>query len=126
MGLDIYLVKPDGEEIDTEVQLTHNLRDMAVEADVYKALWRPYLLTKHPDFKDHIEEYQYEEQTVVTALDVLPYLTQGLLTLLSDAERFRKLNPPNGWGSYENLVNELCKYIAICNQYPNFRVRPCR
>lgn len=126
MSLDIYLHTDDGQSIDTDVNLTHNLGAMAKAAGVYEALWRPYLLTNPPTFANYDEEREYEEATTVRAIDLIPYLTEGLLNLLSNSSEFSKLNPSNGWGSYEVLVQQLCKYIAVCHEHPTLIVKPCR
>lgn len=44
-------------------QITHNLWEMAQEAGIYSACWRPYEL--HSDFKemkDYNEEMKFEEE----------------------------------------------------------------
>jgi len=34
--------------------------------------------------------------------------------LRSDRERFEAMNPPNGWGSYEQAVEVLTRFAAAC------------
>jgi len=46
-------------------------------------------------------------------------LNIALLTLKSDPEKFIKLNPPNGWGSYDGFILFIEKLIEECNKHPN-------
>jgi hypothetical protein len=66
-----------------EYNITHNLTPMADAAGVYEALWRP------------------DERGWTTAKEITPILESGLLKLKADPRRYKKLNPDNGWGSYD-------------------------
>lgn len=81
--------------------ITHNLAPMAREAGLYEAMWRP------------------DEIPIAKAGDLIPRLEAGLATLRGDPARFMKLNPSNGWGRYENLVEVAEALLAACRQYPN-------
>jgi len=84
--------------------ITHNLGKMADEAGIYKYLWRP------------------DELGVEKAQELIEPLQSGL-SLLEDApERFKALNPPNGWGTYEGLVNFVRDYLDACKKYPGAEV----
>ena len=109
MSLDVYLVVTKPTEV-YESNITHNLNLMAreVSEDFYKTLWRP------------------EELNLTTAEQLIPMLTAGLNTLLSDPERFKKFNPSNGWGSYERLVEFVDHYLHACKETPNAEVRASR
>lgn len=107
MSLDVYLtaVRP------TEVysgNITHNLNRMAEAAGIYYHLWRP----------DEIGITQ-------AALLVIP-LTEGLQRLLADPEKFKELNPENGWGNYENLVEFVRAYRDACEANPDATVEASR
>lgn len=88
--------------------ITHNLGGMADVAGIYKALWRP------------------EEIEITTAYQLVEPLTEGLTLLKGDPERFRVLNPANGWGSYEGLIEFVEKYLEACKQYPTASVSAWR
>lgn len=109
MSLDVYLeaVRP------TTVyrgNITHNLGAMAKEAGLYEALWRP-------------EELDGVAPKVeFAAYRLMPRLVAGLDALKAEPERFRKLNPTNGWGSYEGLVAFVEDYIMACEQNPDAKV----
>jgi len=43
-------------------------------------------------------------------------------TLVEFPERFRAMNPPNGWGTYEDAVTVIGSLARACDQYPDARV----
>lgn len=89
---------------ETEVfdyNITHNLCEMADEAGIYKHLWRP------------------EEIGITKAEELIEPLKKGLELLKSDPERFKKLNPDNGWGDYDGLVRFVEQYLKHCISWPD-------
>lgn len=107
MSLDVYLevVKP------TKVysaNITHNLNKMAQAAGIYEALWHP------------------EEIGITKAHQLIVPLTEGLARLRADSAKYRAFNPPNGWGSYEGLVEFVEAYLNACGREPDADVRVCR
>lgn len=88
--------------------LTHNLGRIAGPAGIYLAVWRP------------------EEIGAVVAADIVDTLRAGLAALRADPDRFRALNPPNGWGRYEGLVECVAEYLAACEANPTARIEACR
>lgn len=97
MSLDVYLTELQPVEVFT-CNLTHNLAPMAAEAGIYKALWRP------------------DEIGIVKASQLIEPLCAGLELLRSDPERFKALNPNNGWGNYGNLIEFVTQYLAACEK----------
>jgi hypothetical protein len=91
-----------------ETNITHNLGRMAVEAGIYKALWRP------------------EELGVKTAGELIQPLTSGLEKLKADPKHFEQFNAPNGWGLYEHFVPFVEGVLAACKEYPDGRIAVCR
>ena len=81
--------------------ITHNLGPMARQAGIYEALWRP------------------EEKNYYCGKDLIEPLTKGLALLTSDPERFKALNPSNGWGSYDGFVAFVAKYLEACAEHPD-------
>jgi hypothetical protein len=107
VSLDVYLevVKP------TKVysaNITHNLNKMAQAAGIYEALWHP------------------EEIGITKAHQLIVPLTEGLARLRADSAKYRAFNPPNGWGSYEGLVEFVEAYLNACGMEPDADVRVCR
>lgn len=58
--------------------------------------------------------------------DLLPVLEAGLANLRADPARFRAMNPPNGWGSYEGLCDVVERMIAAGQEHPTAVVRTWR
>lgn len=88
--------------------ITHNLGRMAGEAGIYQYLWRP------------------EEVNVKTASDMIAPLEKGLYSLISDKKRFVTLEPSNGWGSYDSLVEFVGEVLNACRENPDAEVRANR
>lgn len=88
--------------------LTHNLNKMAMQAGLYDCVWRP------------------EENEIEYCKQMIDPLIHGINTLKSDPERFKKMNPSNGWGCYENLLETCEKYLEICEKYPDAIISACR
>ena len=81
---------------------------MAGEAGLYEHLWRP------------------EEVGVTKAGQLVVPLETGLKRLLAEPERFRALNPSNGWGTYEGLVGFVSRYLDACRANPEADVEVSR
>ena len=88
--------------------ITHNLGEMAEEAGIYKHLWRP------------------EELGITKAKELIGPLETGLAIMKSNPKRFEKLNPTNGWGSYELFVLWIENYLNACKKHPNADVSVSR
>ena len=91
-----------------EANATHNLNRMAEEAGIYHELWRP------------------DEIAIGKAWQLVDPLTKGLELLRSDPERFKKFNPPNGWGSYDGFCRFIASYLSACRDYPDSDVEVSR
>jgi hypothetical protein len=91
------------DDITTEVytaNVTHNLGKMAREAGIYTQLWRP------------------DEIGVTKARQLIEPLENGLKLLKAEPERFKALNPENGWGTYDGFVSFVEAYLNACRQWP--------
>lgn len=88
--------------------ITGNLIPMANAASIYNHLWRP------------------EEVPALQASDLIGPLTDGLVALRTDPEKFKKLNPENGWGDYEGLVEFVQEYLGACMANPDAVIRVSR
>lgn len=107
MSLDVYLSAVRETEI-FDANITHNLAQMANVAGIYEALWRP------------------EEIGITTANQLIQPLQDGLAKLKADPDKFRRLNPQNGWGTYEGLVRFVEQYLEACLGNPDAKVRVSR
>lgn len=110
MSLDVYLYAPTECEHcgkpskSTEVlytsNITHNLSGMADAAGLYDVLWRP------------------DERFYTHAKQLIPPLKSGLARLKAHAADYTAMNPKNGWGKYEYLVDFVENYLQACKSYP--------
>jgi hypothetical protein len=107
MSLDVSLMDDQGREIYSE-NITHNLAKMGREAGIYEALWRP------------------EKIGAKKAEDIVRPLRIGLTALKEAPDYFRKFNPPNGWGTYENLALFVARYIEACEDNPEATIEVSR
>ena len=46
--------------------------------------------------------------------EALPIINNAITDLLNNADEYRKLNPENGWGSYEGLLSKLQEIRNCC------------
>jgi hypothetical protein len=88
--------------------ITHNLTEMAHEAGIYEACWRP------------------EEIGITKAEQLIEPLKQGIERLKAEPERFKQFNPSNGWGDYDGFVRWLENYLAACIEHPKADVSASR
>lgn len=107
MSLDVTLTAVRTTKIYSR-NITHNLGRMASEAGIYEHLWRP------------------DELGIKTAGELVEPLRRGLELLMSDPERFKAMNPPNGWGSYDGLVDFVNDYLHTCIENPDAAVSVSR
>lgn len=120
MGLNVYLTRKkwtsfDAGETFTEedeyvydANITHNLGDMARKTGIYEALWRP------------------EDIDKTKAGEIIELLEDGLESLKKGPDYFKKFNSPNGWGTYENFVPFVEKYLDACKEYPSATIEVSR
>lgn len=107
MSLDLYLTDPPCPtcgHADTywSWNITHNLNQMAKAAGVYEVLWRPEEVWEDP-----------------RAREAIGILDAGLKQLREDPDAFRKFNPENGWGKYEDLVEFVEETLEACKRWPH-------
>ena len=103
MSLDVYLTRDV-----YSANITHNLNNMAEQAGIYEALWRP------------------DEAGYWRAEELIEPLSAGLIKLLADPDYYKAFNPPNGWGSYEGLVKFVTEYIEACKENRDAKITVSR
>jgi len=92
--------RADVEEI-YSANITHNLNRMADAAGFYKALWRP------------------DEIQISKAYQLIPFLANGIATLESNPDLFKKFDAVNKWGTYEQFLPWLKALLTACQENPN-------
>jgi hypothetical protein len=107
MSLDITLMRVQPCEVHWQ-NITHNLGPMAERAGLYGVLWHP------------------EDHGIKVAVDLIAPLTKGIEAMKADPARFKALNAPNGWGTYDNFVPWLERLLSACREYPDATVEVSR
>lgn len=107
MSLDVQLTDDAGNEL-FSANITHNLNKMATDAGIYMHLWRP------------------EEIGITKARDLIEPVAAGLALMVAEPERFKALNPPNGWGSWKGFVPWIAEYLEACRTYLDANVTVSR
>lgn len=90
--------------------ITHNLADMAMQVGprFYQALWRP------------------EEMQAEIAMDLIETINAGIQWMEANPERYKKFNPANGWGDFDQLLAFAKEYEEACRKYPTARIEVSR
>lgn len=92
-----------------ETNITHNLGKMAREAGIYRALW-------HGEGKEKTGK----------AGDIIEDLQKGLDDMKSNPDKYKRLDAPNGWGTYEQFVPFVEKVLEACKKHPKADIDACR
>lgn len=107
MSLDVHLSVVQPTEV-FSANITHNLAPMARAAGIYEHLWRP------------------NEIGVTRAGQLIEPLQEAMAKMKAEPDTYRAYNPPNGWGSYDNFVPWIERYLKACQQYPDAEVSTWR
>lgn len=107
---------PDGEE--AEWNLTYNLNRM-----LFAAGW-------HWGDDPQPPQTSFPNSTVwpsailqgMRAGDVHEKLAGVVVALRNDPQGFREFNPPNGWGSYEDCLEQMQSFLAAVERWPDARI----
>lgn len=87
---------------EVDLNVTHNLSPMWREAGIRDALY---------------------ESNGQPARAIGPLLRIGLVKMLRNPDKYRAMNPPNGWGDYDGAIEFLTKAALACADYPDAPVR---
>lgn len=60
-----------------------------------------------------------------SARDIAAILTLTLAAFDAEPDRFRAMNPPNGWGTFEGAREFAQEVLSACLNAPNAVVRVC-
>ncbi len=108
MSLDFSLKCKECEQECFTDNITHNLVEMAREADIYFALWKP-------------EEIQAKE-----GKDIISILERGLVTLKGAPSYFSQFDSSNGYGVYRDFIPFVEEVLEGCKKYPNATISVSR
>ena len=111
-----------------QANITHNLGEMAKEAGIYEALWRPYRL--RVDFSEYLayanSEEEFENTCLVLSKDIVDLVQAGLNDLRERPNHFKQFNSKNGWGLYRNFVPFVENYLNALKRNPNAQIKISR
>ena len=88
--------------------ITSNLTPIAREIGVYYCLWEP------------------EKHGFLTALSITNVLEKGIAFMKENANLMKKLEPANGWGTYDTFLECLENLLEDCKKYPAGVLRSSR
>lgn len=98
MSLDINITAKREVEI-YERNVTYNLADM-----YYKCI---------------DEKQGFKKLNKMNCKEALPIIHTAIQDMLNNTEEYKKLNPKNGWGSYEGLLETLQGMKSCCENNPD-------
>lgn len=61
-----------------------------------------------------------------TAGSILPALEASLAELKSHPAKYTAMNPPNGWGTYDDLIEVVESAVEAARKHPNAIIRTWR
>jgi len=91
-----------------DANITHNLNKMADEAGIYRHLWRP------------------DEINIKTAAELIEPLKAGLQKMKDNPGYFKQFEAENRWGTYNDFISWIEKYIEACEENPDAEVSAWR
>lgn len=103
MSLNVWL-NDDEEGCVWGANITHNVGKIAREAGFYECIW------------------QADTVGIEFAKGNITHLRSALGAFYSDYDKLAKLNPENGWGSIDGLIDFTKNYLDACIKHPNARI----
>lgn len=98
----------DSRECFFDANITHNLGKMAAEAGIYKHMWRP------------------EELGLTKAHELIVPIEAGLLAMKANPEFYKEHDDENGWGTYDQFVPWIERYLNACKENPDATIEVSR
>lgn len=59
----------------------------------------------------------------MSATEAIDILHKGVTNMNNDPEKYKAMNPPNGWGDYEGALQFLTKILNACIENPNAYIK---
>lgn len=91
-----------------DANITHNLSGMAAEAGIDDHLWDP------------------EKIGITKAKELIEPLKKGLADMKARPDHYKKFDAKNGWGTYDDFVPWIERYLSACEEYPEASVEVSR
>lgn len=106
MSLDIDLIV--GDECVWSRNITHNLNVIADKVGVYDHIWRA------------------DEVGIKYAKDNIQNLRVAMSRFYLEYDELLRLNPSNGWGTLDGLIEFTKAYLEACIEYPDAEIKTDR
>ena len=84
---------------------------------------RNYTYNVSPMFYEAMGEGGIRQLDGLTGAECLEILDSGIEAMAADPDKYRALNPPNGWGDYDSALQMLREMRAACVEYPEAGMR---
>lgn len=68
------------------------------------------------------KEKGFEKLDGMNCKKALPIINNAIQDMLNNADEYRKLNPKNGWGSYDGLLKTLQDMRNCCESNPDGKI----
>lgn len=65
------------------------------------------------------EDKGFKKLKGMNCKEALPIINSAIADMLNNSDEYRKLNPANGWGSYEELLTSLQEMRNCCESNPD-------
>ena len=59
----------------------------------------------------------------MTALEAIPTLEKGVENMAYNPDKYKAMNPDNGWGDYEGALEYITKLLNECRKHPNYIIK---
>jgi len=56
------------------------------------------------------------------AYDIIPIIAKGLADMANNPDKYKAMNPANGWGNYDGALNYLGKLLNECLNHPEAQI----
>ena len=113
MSWDVYLTQEDGEcpscgQSTTAVRSNVGNMTFNVAPMYYSAFEFAYKCIHGSPYKPNDDEgFGLRQLTGMKCADALPYMLVAIAHMRQQPSEYMKMNPPNGWGSYESALEFL-------------------
>ena len=121
MSLSIYFLDNNGEDVEYQelLGITHNLNKIVDECgklvgkEYYELVWKT-------------DELLGVDNGKVPVSDVLHRLPTLIADLIKHENDLVQYLPSNGWGTFEGLIDFLCRYLSECYKHKDAYIYCCR
>ena len=105
MSLDLSLTAKRSGQVSFDRNITHNHTRMAEivpcgDYNLYRMLWHPA-----------------DDGFYVLTIEYRALVAQGLAYMICNRRELEKLNPSNGWGSYDGLLDFVSEYCMAMSTW---------